>query len=111
MKFGAIARNVDGLLQNLRFLGIYNQLRNFSKVNEIFEKEKEFYLFLNELKENFGECTGCRSKGLPTCEVRKCAIEKKIELCTNCKSFNACDKIKFESWQPDIFSEIKQKSI
>ena len=102
---------MSGLLQNLRFLGIYNQLKNFSKVNEIFEKEEEFYLFLNELKENFGECSGCRSKGLPTCEVRKCAIKNKIELCTNCKSFETCDKIKFDSWQTDMFSEIRQKSL
>ncbi|NHJ40136.1 MAG: DUF3795 domain-containing protein [Asgard group archaeon] len=111
MKFGAIARNVDELLQNLRFLGIYNQLKNFSEVNEIFNKENEFYIFLNELKENFGECSGCRSKGLPSCEVRKCAINKKINLCPNCKSFNACAKIKFESWQSEMFTDIKQKSI
>jgi hypothetical protein len=99
MKFGVIAKNVDSLMQNLRFLGIFNQLKNYGELNSVFEKEDEFYLFLNELKENFGECSGCKSRGLPFCEVRKCAIENKMNSCTKCKKYENCEKMKFDSWQ------------
>ena len=45
-------------------------------------------------------CTGCRIEGAKTpfcdglCEIRKCAINKKVETCGSCDEFMQCDKVK-----------------
>ena len=45
-------------------------------------------------------CTGCRIEGAKTpfcdglCEIRKCAINKKVETCGSCDEFMQCNKIK-----------------
>ena len=45
-------------------------------------------------------CTGCRIEGAKTpfcdglCEIRKCAINKKVETCGSCDEFIQCDKVK-----------------
>lgn len=45
-------------------------------------------------------CNGCRVEGVKTpfcdniCEIRKCAVEKKVEACCSCNEFVKCDKVK-----------------
>lgn len=44
-------------------------------------------------------CVGCRLDGVKTpycetiCPIRKCAIEKKVETCGDCKEMKKCDKL------------------
>lgn len=41
-------------------------------------------------------CTGCRTDGVKTyfcsdlCEIRKCAVDKKIETCGECRNMDDC---------------------
>ena len=50
-------------------------------------------LEINSDLENLKECLGCRAGGLFSCQIRTCAIEKKIVLCPTCESFFSCEKI------------------
>lgn len=38
-------------------------------------------------------CDGCKSgKALFTCEVKECAVEKRLPTCAHCGNFTSCDK-------------------
>jgi len=45
-------------------------------------------------------CLGCKQEGIKClfcdsmCEVRKCALNKGIELCNSCNEFESCPKVK-----------------
>ncbi len=45
-------------------------------------------------------CVGCRIDGIKTsfceslCQIRQCAMNKKIETCGSCEDIKKCDKIK-----------------
>ena len=45
-------------------------------------------------------CVGCRIDGVKTpfceslCQIRQCAMSKKIEICGSCEDIKNCDKIK-----------------
>ncbi|HUT80308.1 MAG TPA: hypothetical protein VMZ29_03820 [Candidatus Bathyarchaeia archaeon] len=50
-----------------------------------------------------------QKKGLPFCETRKYAQTKNIDICSNCSSFDNCEKIKKDQWQYELLLEIKEK--
>ncbi|NPV14335.1 DUF3795 domain-containing protein [candidate division WOR-3 bacterium] len=53
---------------------------------------KEFWKFLNGLVK--GACSGCRQGGGPPfCGIRKCARERKVEVCVFCSDW-PCERIK-----------------
>jgi hypothetical protein len=55
---------------------------------------QEFWGFLSRLSEPDTSCPGCRQGGgYPGCEIRKCAQQKKIEICPMCADY-PCDRIK-----------------
>jgi hypothetical protein len=42
-------------------------------------------------------CSGClQGGGMPTCEVRKCCIEKGLKNCYFCKGFLNCEKLSYQ---------------
>jgi hypothetical protein len=46
----------------------------------------EFWQFLHEL--THGGCPGCRAAGgYPECQIRSCARERNVELCSQCTDF------------------------
>jgi hypothetical protein len=55
---------------------------------------KEFWEFLNWLVESEAKCS-CRGGkcGPPFCGIRKCAQERKIDVCPSCREY-PCDRIK-----------------
>ena len=109
LKSGIIANNVDSLFESLFSSGIYGQLKNFVDIVPSFYIEDAVYNFLKDLKENFGNCSGCKNEGMKICDVHNCATKKKVDLCSNCESFDDCLKIKKDSWKYDMLSEIKIK--
>jgi hypothetical protein len=60
---------------------------------EVYANFQEFWDFLTNLTNYKYICPGCRQGGGPPfCGIRKCAIEKNIEVCALCDDF-PCDKI------------------
>jgi hypothetical protein len=54
---------------------------------------KVFWEFLNERCEPDKCCPGCRQGGgNPECEIRKCARQRKIDICVNCDDY-PCEHI------------------
>ncbi|MBO7393559.1 MAG: DUF3795 domain-containing protein [Abditibacteriota bacterium] len=45
-------------------------------------------------------CQGCKTRGIKTlfcdkmCEIRKCAMKKKLDSCGECESFESCEALK-----------------
>jgi len=54
-------------------------------------------------------CVGCKSTGAhldTTCPVRPCALERHVDSCSLCTSFDTCEKLKSRA---DVIDEIKKK--
>ena len=99
LREGVISENINTLIESLKETALYESLIHYSDIVTVFKYEKIFYLFLEELRENFGSCKGCTTtSGFPFCKVRKCAIEKGINSCSNCEDFSNCDLVKNKSW-------------
>jgi len=48
----------------------------------------EFWKFLTNLCEPDNSCAGCRQGGgNPFCSIRKCALERKIDICVFCREY------------------------
>jgi hypothetical protein len=69
----------------------YEEFKMKEKYNIDFDQDKVF-------------CYGCKTKDKPvsvvlsSCTVRKCAMEKGIECCIECKGLAACDKELWKSY-------------
>ena len=52
------------------------------------------------ITEEMINCVGCRIDGVKTpfcesmCQIRQCAMSKKLETCGSCEDIKTCDKIK-----------------
>lgn len=70
--------------------------------NALREKTAKLWSELNnvEITPEMINCDGCCADGVKTpycesmCEIRQCAIAKKISSCGECKQLKACEKIK-----------------
>jgi len=61
---------------------------------------KEFWRFLDRISDPEKSCPGCRVPGAPpfcggpeSCDIRQCALDRKVELCVNCSDW-PCARIK-----------------
>ena len=55
---------------------------------------REFWRFLNRITDPEESCPGCRTPGAPpfcggpeSCDIRQCALERKIDLCVDCRDW------------------------
>jgi hypothetical protein len=55
---------------------------------------KEFWRFLDRISDPEKSCPGCRTAGAPpfcggpeSCDIRQCALGRKVELCVNCSDW------------------------
>jgi len=54
---------------------------------------KDFWAFLTDLADPDRSCPGCRQNGGPPfCSIRKCAREKKLDICVLCEKY-PCHRI------------------
>ena len=71
--------------------------------NELRKKVSKHWSELNgiEITPEMINCTGCRVDGVKTifcdsiCQIRQCALVKKVETCADCEEMEECEKIKF----------------
>ncbi|NHJ33305.1 MAG: DUF3795 domain-containing protein [Asgard group archaeon] len=86
LRTGNFDKNIDDLKDILESFGINGDLKNLR------------------------ECPGCRAGGLFSCQIRSCAIEKKIELCPTCESFFSCEKIEIDQSQFEMLVKLGKRS-
>lgn len=67
-----------------------------------------------DIKPEHIHCTGCKGDGIKfhhcenTCQIRKCAIPKNIENCTQCDEY-VCDKLKeMFKMAPELEQNLKE---
>ena len=85
--------------------------------DELRKKTAELWSELNgyPIRPEDINCLGCKGEGVKTyfcsslCEVRKCAVEKKIRSCGFCEQMNDCNKLKaFTDNNPDLLNNLKK---
>ena len=70
--------------------------------NELREEISKNWSELNdvEITPEMINCVGCRVDGVKTqfceslCQIRQCALEKKLETCADCDEWEECEKLK-----------------
>jgi hypothetical protein len=82
---------------------------NFENNIEDLKDILERYEIIGDLK-NLSECPGCRAGGLFSCQIRSCAIEKKIDLCPTCESFFTCEKIDLDQSQFEMLMKFSKET-
>lgn len=78
------------------------RLATINNDNQLRKKVADKWSKLNNITitQEMINCEGCRIDGIKTaycdklCEIRKCAIEKKIGTCGYCDKLHSCNKIK-----------------
>lgn len=77
----------------------------FEDIIEFFPQGTEFWTFLKSMAEE-GTCTSCREgSGNPGCAVRRCALEKKVEVCALCGSYPCGHFAEFFAAHPILRSD------
>ena len=67
---------------------------------------KEFWAALEKLSQTDKTCRGCRGGcGDPACGIRKCAQEKKVEVCSSCAEYPCSHIEKLAARYPNLISD------
>ncbi len=65
-----------------------------------------FWKFLNDRCDLDKSCPGCRQGGgYPDCPIRKCAVERQVDICINCQEY-PCDHLRqFNKVYPTLLAD------
>ncbi len=67
---------------------------------------EEFWTVLEKLSHADKTCKGCRGGcGDPSCSIRKCAQERKVELCSSCGEYPCSHIEKLAARYPNLISD------
>ncbi|MDD5311661.1 MAG: DUF3795 domain-containing protein [Dehalococcoidia bacterium] len=104
----AVTQRLQELIQDLqldKYALVKAKQTYWSKANEVFSKYGDFSEFLQAIRELECKVT-CREGGGykgSDCEIRNCALGKKLKGCWECSKFKTCDLLApLEDFHPNL---------